>query len=207
MRSPGTGGRIVLVAALALAACSPAPAELSADAGVPNPDPSLEIHGPHLFELDTTTRTFELKVNGTRDLVLAGELADDHGRRRIVLARRTKGYRAVVFESDWNLPAVAAVRAGGEIEVCANRLVGHDTPRTKGIVPDPATGVALYCRRRSKGTWQPERRIDDGSVAARWLVNLEPAPGEGFRLTVQPDPSGQLVGRASEQRDVEMMRL
>jgi hypothetical protein len=106
---------------------------------------NVQVDGTYLFSMETEPEIVELTLHGTVKDRLAGRLADDEGRRKIVYYG--PDYRApqTLFAADWLLPAVGAVNKAGEMLVCVNRLVGAPSVLTKGNVPDPANGVDLVC--------------------------------------------------------------
>ena len=145
-----------------------------------------------LFAVDTDQQVFELELHGTRDLSLLGELADQEGRRRIVLNDPTKREPEVVFTADWLLPAVGAANRDGEILVCVNRLVGEPTSLTEGKLPDPSQGVDLLCRMRTQAGWQVEVPLPR-HAAGHWLHDVTALSDGRFRVAYSGDSTGFVV--------------
>ncbi len=165
---------------------------------------NVQVDGTYLFSMETEPEIVELTLHGTVKDRLAGRLADDEGRRKIVYYG--PDYRApqTLFAADWLLPAVGAVNKAGEMLVCVNRLVGAPSVLTKGNVPDPANGVDLVCRWRSGRGWSREFKAPRRS-AALWLTDVLAMRDGTFRIVYAEDATGLMVDDAS--RDEGIFRL
>lgn len=178
-----------------------AAASASAAAAAPTPvgEPravteTLAITGEHLFSVDTSTPEFPLVLHGTEGHRLVGRLADEDGRRSIVLVNSRTGAEEVVFEADWLLPAVGAVNGKGTMVVCVNRLAGSPSELTGGQMPDPSQGVDLQCKTylRKASRWSKERILFRARKAL-WLYDVTANRRGGFTVAYAADSSGLLV--------------
>lgn len=155
---------------------------------------SVEPAGDVLFEVDTTTKVFDLPIDGPTGATLSGNLTDDQGRREIVYTNRG-GQVEVVFPGDWNLPAAGLVTDDGGVVVCGNRLTGSPSDLTGGNMPDPRGGVELRCRRRGQSDWGKTIALDH-APGANWLIHIRQRGGAVY-VTYSHDEEGMLIGAPS----------
>ena len=171
----------------------PVQAALPPPADVPEGLAPSSEGGP-LFEVDTSTETFELPpLDGGH--VLQGVLADDLGRRELRFVDAATGQAEVLAPAGWNLPPVAShAAAGTSVMACFNQLIGRPSANTTGELPDPTQGVHLRCRARADGGgWGEPFRIGRPFRAA-WLQAVE-ADGDGWTVRYYVD-DGWFVGPA-----------
>ena len=173
------------------------PAPSAAPEGVAKLPANLQLREENLFALDTLQEEFQLTLHGTRSFRLVGRLADEEGRRTIVLEDHRGGGEEVVFTADWLLPAVGATNAAGNMLVCVNRLVGESSDLTEGAMPDPTEGVDLVCRARNAGKWENEVVLGKGG-AGQWIHDVTATADGGFRVSYNDDKTGLLVDDPSE---------
>jgi len=164
--------------------------------GVEKLPENLQLREENLFALDTTTEEFELTLHGTRRFRLIGRLADEDG-RRLILLRNSRGGEETVFAADWLLPAVGATNAAGDMLVCVNRLEGESSDLTEGKMPDPTEGVQLACRAKTSGSWGEEVVLGKGG-AGQWIHDVTATADGSFRVSYNDDKTGLLVDDPEE---------
>ena len=180
--------------AMTLAACSdnqPVTVE-------PGPTPDgviLPASGP-VFAFDTAQQTVSRPVDGDAAATLDGQLSDASGRRALAY-RRGGGAAEVLATSDWNLPPMAAVAAGGNLLACFNRLTGAPSRNTAPGVPDPTQGVALVCRLRTASGFGPEVKVTSPTRAS-WLKLVAARPDGTFNVVFYGDDGWLVLGAATQ---------
>jgi hypothetical protein len=183
--------RLVLAAALLLAACGGAPElpledEAAASARAPLPD-GLELPEGSLFSVDATTDRFVIEVRRGGASIEA-VLADPDGRRNLLWVE--DGREVPLADAGWVLPPAAASATSGDAAVCWSTLIGEPSELTVGALPDPRDGVTLTCRLQRDGVWLPSRPLASTATAA-WLVDVVRAD-DGYDVTWLQD-EGLLV--------------
>lgn len=171
--------------------------QATAHSGVERLPENLQLREENLFALDTSQEEFELTLHGTRAYRLVGRLADQEGRRSIVLESRRGSSEETVFAADWLLPAVGATNGDGAMLVCVNRLVGQASELTEGNMPDPTGGVELACKFRKSGQWAEEVVLGKGGVG-QWIHDVTATADGGFRVSYNDDKTGLLVDDPTE---------
>lgn len=128
---------------------------------------------------------FEIAVPGSKYKPMQAELAGSDGKR--VLSVLVADDRKVEFaEADFHMTPAAATQVNGDIMICWNTLTGTSSEYNPNS-PDPARGMALYCRLlRDDNTLSPRHRIHVPTVGA-WLTKVAALDDGGFRLLYKGD--------------------
>lgn len=148
----------------------------------PLPEGLEAVDGP-LFRMDVRQPVFRSPVTGNAGLKMEGVLEDDWGRRSLTL--KGPSGRTQVAPAGWNLPPAAAQGDDGTLTVCWNQLTGAADAHS-GDIPNPANGLALWCRVGAPDGLGPAERLA-AEAHAPWVQKVIALPGGAFRVVWYED--------------------
>lgn len=146
--------------------------------------------GKPLFSLDTSEPDVALPIHGgPPGVVLDARLASTGGQREIRLTD-SYGRAELVAPSGWNILAVAAFQANGDLAVCWNLLTGPES--APGAMPHPSAGLALKCRLRQSGKYGKVIDVAPDTAPA-WLVDVTASSGSTYIVKYYRNKDGWLI--------------
>jgi hypothetical protein len=135
--------------------------------------------------MNTTRKVVDLDVDGAGNRKLRATLVGDQGQRSLAVALPDESLIEFA-RADFHVTTVAAADESGNLMICWNTLTGRTTAYSPNS-PDPATGMALHCRRLdAQNQLASAVRIPSPTVGC-WIQQVVALPGGGFRLLYTGD--------------------